>query len=272
MTQVFIDAWGWRTAWVALAILGMAVIVPLAAVLVRRQPEDMGLLPDGQPPLAGPRTRGGLRAGTGTEIETSWTVREAVRTFSLWSLVAVFGMVSLATGTVGVHRIAAFMDRGLDPTLVSFATAFDAVSAGVATFAFGMLVRWVPAKALGATGFALLGIASVLTIYAHDLLLMFASMAVFGLGIGGMIFLQSFVWADYFGRENVGSIRGAVTPINRTVGGIGPPLAGYVHDWTGSYDSVWWGGVCLMFLAALLVLSTTAPQKKPSLAGVALKM
>ena len=117
-----------------------------------------------------------------------------MRTYSLWSLVVVFGMVALATGTVGVHRIAAFMDRGLDPTLISFATAFDAVCAGVSTFAFGMLVRWVPAKVLGAVGFSLLGIASVMTIYAHGPLLMFSSMAVFGLGIGGMIFLQNFIW------------------------------------------------------------------------------
>ena len=270
LTQVFIDAWGWRTAWVILAVLGVGVIVPLSAVFIRRQPEDMGLLPDGS--LPGRKTAlGATPASRGEGVEVSWSVREAMRTYSLWSLVVVFAMVALATGTVGVHRIAAFMDRGLDPTLISFATAFDAVCAGVSTFAFGMLVTWVPAKVLGAVGFSLLGIASVMTIYAHGALLMFSSMAVFGLGIGGMIFLQNFIWADYFGREYVGGIRGAVNPINLTVGGIGPPLAGYVRDWTGSYDSVWWGGVCLMFLSALLLLSSTAPRKKVSLPGVALK-
>ena len=54
LTQLFIDTWGWRTAWIALAVLGIGVIVPLSLVLVRRQPEDMGLLPDGLSPLAGP--------------------------------------------------------------------------------------------------------------------------------------------------------------------------------------------------------------------------
>ena len=65
-------------------------------------------------------------------------------------------MVQLATGTVALHRIAAFMDRGMDPTLISFATAFDAVAAGGSTFLFGMLVRWVPARFLGAFGFSML--------------------------------------------------------------------------------------------------------------------
>ena len=267
LTQYFIDAWGWRTAWIVLAILGISIIVPLSLIFLRRRPEDMDLLPDGLPPRA--KTVNAVDTSDeqleGQEI--SWTARNAMRTLPFWSLVVVFSMVALAIGTVAVHRIAAFMDRGLDPTLVSLATAFDAVCAGVATFAFGMLVRWVSVRILGAVGFCLLGLASVMTIYADYTSLMFVSMAVFGLGIGGMMFLQNFVWADYFGREYVGSIRGVVAPITLTVGGIGPPLAGYVRDWTGSYNSVWWGGVCLMFLAALVILATTAPKNMPDEAG-----
>ena len=267
LTQYFIDAWGWRTAWIVLAILGISIIVPLSLIFLRRRPEDMDLLPDGLPPRAKTVKAVDTSEEPHEGLEISWTARNAMRTLPFWSLVVVFSMVALAIGTVAVHRIAAFMDRGLDPTLVSLATAFDAVCAGVATFAFGMLVRWVSVRILGAIGFCLLGLASVMTIYADYTSLMFISMAVFGLGIGGMMFLQNFVWADYFGREYVGSIRGVVAPITLTVGGIGPPLAGYVRDWTGSYNSVWWGGVCLMFLAALVILATTAPKNLPDEAG-----
>ena len=267
LTQYFIDAWGWRTAWIVLAILGISIIVPLSLIFVRRRPEDMNLLPDGLPSKPGPDVGADTSGEPLGELEISWTARNAMRTLPFWSLVVGFSMVALAIGTVAVHRIAAFMDRGLDPTLVSIATAFDAVCAGVATFAFGMLVRWVSVRILGAIGFCLLGLASVMTIYADYTSLMFVSMAVFGLGIGGMMFLQNFVWADYFGREYVGSIRGVVAPITLTVGGIGPPLAGYVRDWTGSYDPVWWGGVCLMFLAALVILATKAPKNMPDEAG-----
>ena len=184
-----------------------------------------------------------------------------MRTTTLWRLVIVFSAVSLATGTVALHRIADFMDKGFDPTLISFATAFDAVCAGAATFTFGMLVRYIPVRILGATGFTMLAIASVMTIYANNDTIMFTSMAVFGLGIGGMMFLQNFIWADYFGRESVGSIRGLVNPINLVVGGLGAPAAGYVRDITGSYDPAWWAGVALMVFAAALTLATPAPRK-----------
>ena len=124
-----------------------------------------------------------------------------------------------------------------------------------------MLVRHIPVRILGATGFLMLATASVMTIYAFNDTIMFTSMAVFGLGIGGMMFLQNFIWADYFGRESVGSIRGLVNPINLVVGGLGAPAAGYVRDITGTYDPAWWVGVALMVFAALLTLATPAPKK-----------
>ncbi len=264
LTQYFIDT---CTAWTVLAVIGIGIIVPLSLAFVRRRPEDMNLRPDGLPPRPGPEPGAQESGESRLDQEVSWTSRDAMRTFPFWSLVVVFSMVALAIGTVALHRIAAFMDRGLDPTLVALATAFDAVCAGVATFAFGMLVRFVPVRVLGAVGFCFLGTASVMTIYADFLSLMFTSMAVFGLGIGGMMFLQNYVWADYFGREYIGSIRGIVAPITLTLGGIGPPLAGYIRDWTGTYDPVWWAGVCLMFLAALVFLVTKAPRKAPDGTG-----
>ena len=111
---------------------------------------------------------------------------------------------------------------------------------------------------LGGLGFSMLATASVMTVYATNLPIMFISMAIFGLGIGGMMFLQSFIWADYFGRESVGSIRGLVNPINLVIGGLGAPAAGYVRDITGSYDPAWWAGVGLMTFAAVLTVATPA--------------
>lgn len=258
-TEYLIETVGWHTAWMILAIISMGVIIPLSAIFVRRQPEDMGLLPDGD---TGPDSGGDDSATSdGVSDEVSWTVAEAMRTTTLWRLVIVFSAASLGAGMVDLHRIPAFMDRGLDPALVSLATAFNAVCAGVATFTFGMLVRYIPVRILGAIGFMMLVLASGMTIYADNIPFMFASMAIFGLGNGGMMFLQDFIWADYFGRESVGSIRGLVNPISLVVGGLGPPVAGYAHDFIGTYDPVWWVAVGLLALAAMLTASTPAPRR-----------
>lgn len=263
LTQMFIDWWGWEIAWIVLASIGVSVIAPLAAIFVRRQPEDMGLLPDGDSMHESKKGEGGVATADSPADEVSWTVQEATHSVVFWSLVAMFSMVSLATSTVALHRIPDFADRGFDTTLIAYATAFDAVCAGAASFSFGLLVSRVPGRLLGALGFSFLAIASVMTIYAADDVTMFSSMAIFGLGIGGMMFLQNFIWADYFGRGHVGAIRGFSMPINLILGAAGAPIAGYVYDQTGSYTEVWWVGVGLMVCSALLAL-VTPPPKRPS--------
>ncbi len=257
LTQVFIDLFGWRIAWILLAILGAGLIVPLSILFVRRQPEDLGLLPDGEPPTT-PERAGRAPAPL---AERSWTRYEALRSATFWRLVFVFSIVMLAINSVGVHRIPSFMDRGLDPHHVSYATALDAAAAGFTTFATGLLTHRIPARYLGTGGFLLLTLASWLTIVAGDHLIMYVSMIVFGLGIGVMHLLHNYLWAEYFGRQHLGSIRGAVMPITLVFGGAGAPIAGYVQDVTGSYDLVWLISTGLMALGALVLAVTPPPRE-----------
>lgn len=252
LTQLLIDHLGWRMAWVVLGTFGAVVIIPLSIIFVRRQPEDMGLVVDGGEP--------GDPDNPTPPDTVSLTLAEAIRTPAFWALTIVFSLVSMSIGTIGLHRMPAFIDRGIDALDVALATSLDAIFAGVATFGMGMISERYPSKYLGAFGFVLLSIASVVTIYATTTPMMYFSMAIFGLGIGGMMFLQNVVWAEYFGRLHLGAIRGAVMPITLIVGGIGAPLAGYVRDATGTYDIVWWVGAVLLFVGAVVVVLTKPPQ------------
>ncbi len=258
LTQYLIEERGWRQTWVILAVLGAAVMVPLAWLFARRQPEDMGMKPDG---LAGASE---LQARDTVTDEVSWTVRQAVRTRQFWSLVTALALGAAATGTIGLHRMAEFEDRGLDAGTISVATALDAVCAGTTAFAMGFLARVISPRVLGAVGFAALGVATVITIYVQSVPTLFASMMLFSAGIGGWIFFQNIIWAEYFGRARLGSIRGIVTPITIGVGGIGAPVAGYARDATGSFNVVWWAAAGMLGAAALIVVLTAAPRPAKS--------
>ncbi|MFN8559455.1 MAG: MFS transporter [Dehalococcoidia bacterium] len=258
LTQILIDARGWRSAWVILGLTGAAVIIPLSLIFVRRAPEDLGLAPDGAPlsPGAG-ATRGAMPVSYGPSRH-EWTRDEALRTGTFWRLTLVFSLMMLGLSSVGVHRIPHFMDRGLDPHLVSYATALDAVASGVSTFLMGMLADRAPARFLGAVGFSLIAGATLLTTVAATPAVMFLAMITFGAGIGGLVLVQNYVWADYFGRTHLGAIRGVVMPITLVFGGIGAPLAGYVRDAFGTYTGIWLAGVAL-FIIATAVLAFTGP-------------
>jgi MFS family permease len=258
MTQLLIDQFGWENTWRILAVFGMLTVLPLA-YFIRRQPEDMGLLPDGltAAEAAAERTR------TAGVVEVAWTAGQAVHSFTFWRLVAVFSLVMLGMGSVGLHRIPHFTDQGISPGLVSLAISVDAIAATASTFLMGGLVTRFPAHYVGAVGFLLLSGAVYLTIIASNPALMFLSMAVFGFGAGGMILLQNFLWADYFGRAHVGAIRGAGMPIMMLFSAAGPPVAGYVQDFTGSYNPIWWAGAALMFAGAIILLVTPPPRRGP---------
>ena len=264
LTQVLIDLYGWRSAWMILGAVGGGLIVPLALIFVRRQPEDLGLPPDGRREPVGPcqsePNRGARRAPALRADELSWTRAEALRSGTFWRLVIVFCTVMLAQNSVGVHRIPDFTDRGFDPRLISYATALDAGAAGLSSFASGLLTQRLPARLIGAIGFLLLALASCLTILADSTILMFVAMITFGLGIGVGLLMQSYLWAEYFGRQHLGAIRGTVMPIILLVGGTGAPLAGYVRDATGSYLVVWQAAVALMLLGAVLLMLTPPPR------------
>lgn len=264
LTQVLIDGSGWRSAWVILAVGCAAAMIPLALIFLRRNPEDMGLLPDGA-------THGRQRHVTSTasgasavahDSEVSWTRHEAIRTATFWRLVFVFAVVMLGQGTVGVHRIPSFMDRGIDPTLVAYATALDAAAAGASLFALGLVVDRFQVRYIGALSFLLVAVAIFLMLHTDAAPMMFASTAIFGLGVGGSLLLQGYIWAAYYGRGNLGAIRGVVQPITLAFASIGPPLAGYVRDVTGSYDFVWWAGLGLVVLGAMVLLASPAERAR----------
>lgn len=252
LTQYLIDFSGWRNTWVIFGFLAIIIIIPPALLLLRRQPEDIGLLPDGED----------ISKGDYVDTEVSWEFSEAVRTQVFWKIVICLTVISMATGTIAIHRIPAFMDRGLDAQLIAWSTAFDAVCAGISTFTVGNLVKKVGIRILGTISFLFLAFASLITIYAYSFFEIFISMAIFGLGIGGLMFIHSFIWADYFGRKNLGQIRGKVTPFILIFGGIGAPIAGYVRDYTGSYVTVWFVGMFMMFFTAVLFFTCKKPEKK----------
>jgi MFS family permease len=264
LTQLLIERYGWRNAWMLLAAAGTGMIVPLSLAFVRRAPEDLGLMPDGGLPVTAAVTDADPPPEPNAlPEEQAWTPREALRTASFWQLTAAFSIVMLAVSSVGIHRIPHFMDRGLDPRLVSYATALDAVASGVSMFVMGMLVQRLPSRFLGAAGFALLAVATAFTTLAHTAPAMFLAMATFGAGIGGLFLLQNYVWADYFGRVHLGRIRGVVMPITLIASGIGAPLSGYIRDATGTYTGMWLAGIVLCLTGAGLLALTPPPRRAP---------
>ena len=86
----------------------------------------------------------------------------------------------------------------------------------------------------------------------------FLAGGLFGLGLGGVLTLLPMVWADYFGRESYGAIRGVALSLQVLAQATGPLMSGVLRDWSGNYtDSLLLFGA----LAALAVVAALAAQR-----------
>ncbi|MAQ12910.1 MAG: hypothetical protein CL721_06090, partial [Chloroflexi bacterium] len=93
--QLLLGSVGWRTTLVVMAMVFMALSVPLSAIFLRRQPEDMGLTVDGVKPLPPNSNRSPGRNQLGEDA--AWTVKQAFRTATMYKLLA-FALAGVAQG------------------------------------------------------------------------------------------------------------------------------------------------------------------------------
>ncbi len=107
-----------------------------------------------------------------------------------------------------------------------------------------------------------MGLGAIGTGASSTLLWGLAAAAVFGIGMGGMHLLLRLAWADYYGRENLGSIRGLTLSIQISGQAVGPVISGFMFDAWGTYQVPFFMfgiGACL---AAFMVLSAKPPRKQ----------
>lgn len=142
VTEAFVSAYGWRTAWTMLGIIGIAITVPTSLLLIRREPADMGLHPDGNTVTHSVDGIDGKERGETLYVddEVSWTRSEAIHSSTFWRLVAVFSVLTLAQSTLSLHRIPNFVDRGIDPTLISYALSAESVAAIITSLVLGPIL------------------------------------------------------------------------------------------------------------------------------------
>ncbi|MDA1035791.1 MAG: MFS transporter [Chloroflexi bacterium] len=258
----------WRHAYAMLAVVAFVLIVIPGWIFLRRRPEDLGLLPDGDAPVE--RTEAETKAGIGPATPpvdvSSWTLRQAMRTTQFWLLTTSITVIVFSQTAINLHAVASFQDRGVAD---AFAGVFVFIFAGIAAlsaYVWGSLmdrfhVRWVTLVATGFTASAMFVI-----IFADNMFLALLFAVLFGLGIGGWTVAQVVLWANYFGRGHLGAIRGFSQLAAGPVGAVGPLLAGFLYDVTGDYTMafrLFFGTMIIVAIALILARPLGAPPLNP---------
>jgi MFS family permease len=256
LTYLFL-ATSWQTAWVVAGVIALVLGLPLLVTIVRSDPSDVGLNPDGdvnedqaQTPGAGQVRPGPARGPLAVE---RW--QESFRSRPMWQLSASYWVCGVTTAAIAVHFVRWAEDEGISP--------------GTAALAFGLLSGINAAGVLFVGSISdrmerktILGIVYLVRSLAFLMLIVLPGPQAIWLFavIGGMSWLATVpltasLTADVYGVRNLGMLGGLINMTHQIGGALAVMLFGLAFDSLGSYDLAFGTSVVLLIVAGLIVLT-----------------
>jgi MFS family permease len=223
LTQLLIDAYGWRTAFRVLAAICVLWIVPSSLFLHLRSPVRR---PAPEPTAVTQKSLPDV------------TLAQATRGSPFWLMLAAFFFGNICSQTLHVHQVAYLVDQGVSALVaasvvgvVGFASIVGKTGGGwlsdrverEVVYVAGIVVMLAAVAALAAIGQA----PARWAIYGYAVLL--------GLGYSVTASLIPAMVSDRFSGPHFGAIVGAGLMGSAAGSALGPWIAGYLFDRTGSY-------------------------------------
>lgn len=244
-----IDAFDWRTTYIIMGLLVLAVSI-IGISLLRRFPQkkDMEI------------GKKYLTESVSLDSLAVFELQEAMRTRQFWMVCAIYVFFGIIQMTVMVHIIPHTI--GLQISAVNAATVLSVVgfvSLG-ARIVIGAACDKIKVKISVVFCLGLLMLSFILLLFSNELWQLYVFAVMFGLGYGGMSCLQSLVASELYGLLSLGAISAIVAFAQDFGGAAGPYLAGYVFDVTSSYNWAWTVCALSAFIALIIGALLTPPR------------
>ncbi|MBI4300371.1 MAG: MFS transporter [Chloroflexi bacterium] len=270
--QWLISSYGWRTTWLVMGILVWILVVIPSGLFLRRRPEDLGLRPDGDPaPDSEEHVEEAASLATLPRRparmpvrEETWTLRQALRTRTLWFLIAAQNLAGLGMGAIYLHEVAYLTDIGFSSAIAVTALTVHAASMSVGTVAGGFVSERLHVRINAMMSLIGLSVGVMLLILLGNVRaipLVFVFAPVYGFFVGAQSVVSSLIWPNYYGRTFIGTISGFLNPLNLVSAAGGPLLAAFIHDVTGGYRPAFFIYIGCWLVASFLMFHARQPKK-----------
>jgi len=244
LAGVCITHLGWRTAY---GIIGLIVLVCIvgAGQLLRRDPAQLGQVPDG-------RRNPHDDAGSGTEDGLTFT--EALHSGPFWMLCALNLLAVASMFVIVVHIVPHASDLGIATLPAAGILSTIGGVSMLGRFSVGFAIDWIGSPKCMQICLLVLIASFICLQMAHDVWMLYAFAAIYGIAHGGIFTVISPIVAELFGIRSHGALFGIVVFGGALGGAIGPVLAGLVFDITRSYHLIFMALIGLATLSLLLTL------------------
>jgi MFS transporter, OFA family, oxalate/formate antiporter len=251
LTTYLIAHFDWRTSFLILGVMVWVVLIPVSQ-LMKRDPRDVGLLPDGTEASTGhgKKVIHGRADDEGLTLSQAWKVRE------FWYLILTWLLLSFSVHLVLTHAVPHATDLGI--SALNAALIISLVGAGsiVGRLIEGRLSDTLGRKPLALSSAALMVLALISLIFIKDLWMFLLFGVVFGYAWGGLGSQVTLLIGDVFGVRSLGIIMGTITAGWALGAAIGPAVGGWVFDTTRTYSAAFAlaaGGMVVCTLLAFLI-------------------
>lgn len=238
-----IGDYGWRTSYLIIAASAAIVALPMIFAFLR----DNG---PRAPRLNVDRADDAVKRAAKTEMWGDLRSGKFVR--------LAFATIIMTIPTIGlqVHYVPLVTQKGVDLASAAYMAGAIGIGSIVGRITCGYLMdRW-HGQIVGAVFFLLpVGSCLMLVNYTGGMVSGTAIAFVQGLALGAEIDIITYLASRYFGLRNYGTLVGTIMGGVGLANGLGPTIAGYVYDWTGSYDLFLLWSAPIYVVASLLILS-----------------
>lgn len=234
--------YGWRDAVAWLALLLAVVTIPLHALVLRRKPEEMGLLPDG-----------GKAPETGIPLLPRFgiDVRGAISGRTFWLLTLAFGLLALSASAIRVHFIPLLIDVGISPTVAAYAAGMIGVTQVVGRLFFAGIERRMTRAALLVGVFAVQAASLAVLLAGQSPALIWGFILGFGAAQGMATLVRPAMLTELYGISHFGRISAIMGFFLIVCQTVAPFAASVVFDLRGNYQPVLWMVTILALLATV---------------------
>ncbi len=244
VTNWLISNYEWRIAYLIIGLVLLVVLVS-AAQFIRRDPSQIGQLPDGE------KVTEVSPASEDREI----SLRQAMHTRQFWLLTAVYFLFNFCVFTVMTHIYPHAVDLGISETVAANFLATVGGASIIGRLAMGSASDRIGNKLAMIIGLIILAVALLWLQLANETWELYLFVALYGFAHGGLFTLISPMTAELFGLGSLGTILGVLTFLGTVGGTIAPVAVGYIFDATGSYQLGFIITAAASIIAVLLMIN-----------------
>ena len=237
-----IGRFGFAGAMVCIAIVMIALLVPIVLIFVGTPPD---------------RARA---VSVAAEAPSSAQIRSAAfRDIGFLTIAIAFALVLFAQVGFIVHLIA-FLDPVIGREHAGIAVAVLTAMAVAGRVLFSTVIDRLNQRLASALSFLSQAVALTILINAQDEVVLIAACALFGFSVGNLITLPALIVQREFDSRSFGVLISLITAINQVTYAFGPGVVGLLRDLSGSYALPFYGCMAVQVVAAALIMVRGRPK------------